>query len=191
MSIYQPLLLFLNKLMKMQLKIMLPKIIKMLADNRKIIHIILGVNLYFAIQYFNISIWWVVAFGSVIGIIWGKVFCRWMCPMGIMMELIMKLNPSDSLRNMYQYHKIGCPIAWVSGVLNKVSLFRIKVNNSTCLNCGKCDNVCYMPNIDNNKFSLYKPNKQNPGDNYTCSKCLQCVAVCPNGSLSYKINQFD
>ena len=37
------------------------------------------------------------------------------------------------------------------------------------------------------KFSLYKPNGIRPGDSYTCSKCLECVAACPNGSLKYKI----
>jgi NAD-dependent dihydropyrimidine dehydrogenase PreA subunit len=26
----------------------------------------------------------------------------------------------------------------------------------------------------------------NPGDSYTCSKCLKCVEVCPNGSLTFK-----
>lgn len=160
-------------------------LVKNLAKHRKIIHVIVGINIYFAINYFNISLWWVVGFGSAIGIIWGKVFCRWMCPLGVMMEFIMKLNPSDSFRNMYQYHKIGCPIAWISGWLNKLSLYKIQLNTDTCVSCGKCDTTCYMPSIDTNKFSLYKPGFQNPGDNYSCSKCLKCVEACPNGSLKY------
>lgn len=36
------------------------------------------------------------------------------------------------------------------------------------------------------KYSLYKPAAINPGDSYTCSKCLECVVACPNGSLKYK-----
>lgn len=164
------------------------KLVKTLSDQRKLIHIVIGVNLYFAIQYFDISLWWIVGFGSAIGIIWGKVFCRWMCPLGVMMEFIMKLSPNDSFKNMYQYHKIGCPIAWISGFLNKFSFYKIKLNTTTCSTCGKCDRACYMPTLDQQKFSLYKADKVNPGDNYSCSKCLQCVAACPNGSLSYQLH---
>ena len=162
------------------------KLIGMLAKNRPYIQIGFGIVIYMIVSFYQISLWWVVGFGSVIGIIWGKVFCRWMCPIGIMMEFMMKISPDDSLKNMYQYHKIGCPIAWISGFLNKVSFYRIRVNHDTCKDCGLCDDVCYMPAIENQKFSLYKPGMVNPGDDYSCSKCLLCVAKCPNGSLSYK-----
>jgi polyferredoxin len=138
------------------------------------------------ISYYHISLWWLLAAGTLLGIIWGKVFCRWMCPIGIMMEFIMKMGADDSLRNMYQYHKAGCPIAWISGLLNKISLFKITVDPDTCKNCGLCDKACYMPSIDQQKFSLYKPNRKNPALNYSCSKCLKCVENCPNGSLTFK-----
>lgn len=147
-----------------------------------------------AISHFQVSLWWILGIGSLAGIIWGKVFCRWMCPMGIMMEFMMKMSPNDSLRNMYQYHKLGCPIAWISGLLNKVSLFKITLNEDTCKSCGLCDKACYMPSIDKQKFSLYKTEKANPAIQFSCSKCLKCVEQCPNGSLSYKpiisINQY-
>lgn len=157
-----------------------------LSKNRRIIQAVFGVSLYLAISYFHISLWWVVGFGSAIGVVWGKVFCRWMCPMGILMEFMMKLSPDDSFKNMYQYHKIGCPIAWISGWLNKVSLYKIDVNLDTCKNCGLCDKACYMPSIEENKFSLYKPAMENPAESFSCSKCLQCVEKCPNGSLTFK-----
>ncbi len=162
------------------------KIVTYLAENRGVIQIVLGIALYYIISNYQISLWWVVGFGSAIGIIWGKVFCRWMCPLGIMMEFIMKISPNDSLKNMYQYHKIGCPIAWISGLLNKVSFYKIQLNIDSCKDCGLCDKACYMTTIDKQKFSLYKPNMINPAENYSCSKCLSCVAKCPNGSLSYK-----
>ncbi len=162
------------------------KHIKILANNRSIIQIVIGLGIYMTYSWFQFSIWWIVGIGSAIGIIWGKVFCRWMCPMGIMMEFLMKLNPSESFRGMYQYHKIGCPIAWISGFLNKVSFYKIKFNADTCKNCGLCDKACYMPSIDSQKFSLYKPKMQNPAEAYSCSKCLKCVSECPNGSLTYK-----
>ena len=162
-------------------------IVSILSKNRRIIQVVLGIATYFLVSYYQISLWWVIGFGSAIGIIWGKVFCRWMCPIGIMMEFMMKLSPDDSLKKMYQYHKIGCPIAWISGWLNKVSLYKIKLNADTCKNCGLCDEACYMPSIDEQKFSLYKPNMVNPAENFSCSKCMQCVEKCPNGSLTLKV----
>lgn len=162
------------------------KAVSFLAKNRIIVQIIFGALIYIGISNFNISLWWILLFGAITGIIWGKVFCRWMCPLGIIMELMTKMSPNDSLRSMYQYHKIGCPIAWISGFLNKVSFFKIQLNKETCKNCGVCDSACYMPILDEKKYSLYKSKMLNPSEAYSCSKCLQCVAECPNGSLTYK-----
>ena len=162
------------------------QIIHFITNHRFVFQLIFGVAIYAAVSYFHISLWWVVAFGSLIGIVFGKVFCRWMCPMGILMEMMMKLNPNESLQSMYQYHKLGCPIAWISGLFNKISLYKITFNSDTCKQCGLCDKACYMPSLDQKKFSLYQKDKQNPAVNYSCSKCLKCVEQCPNGSLSFK-----
>lgn len=162
------------------------KFIGLISKKRTWIQVIIGVALYIAINKFQISLWWVLGLGTVTGIIWGKVFCRWMCPVGILMELMMKFNSNESFKTMYQYHKIGCPIAWISGLLNKVSLFKIQLNTETCKNCGLCDSACYMPTINKEKFSLFQIDKSNPAENFSCSKCLSCVTQCPNGSLSYK-----
>jgi polyferredoxin len=164
------------------------KVLKVLVSNRMIILSVLGALLYIGISWYHISLWYILIAGSVTGVIFGKVFCRWVCPMGLMMEILMGLGGDDSkLKQMYQYHKIGCPIAWISGFLNKYSFFRIKLNEDTCKNCGICDKKCYIVAMEPAKYSLYKPAKSKPGDSYTCSKCLQCVAACPNGSLKYKV----
>jgi len=161
-------------------------VLKVLVDKRMIILAVIGVTLYLAISKFQISLWYIVLAGSIMGFIFGKVFCRWVCPMGLIMEMIMSISPEGKIRQMYQYHKIGCPIAWISGWLNKYSFFRIKLNNDTCKNCGICDKECYIVAMEPAKFSLYKRNMEKPGDSYTCSKCLKCVTACPNGSLQYK-----
>lgn len=165
--------------------------ISKLANIRILLLIVFSFITYYLLGRYRFSIWWVVAFGSIIGLIWGKVFCRWMCPIGLMMEFFMKINPDDKMRNMYQYHKLGCPIAWISGFFNRFSLFQISVNKQSCTSCGKCDKVCYMPQIDKQKYSLFKPGKKNPGIDYTCSKCLKCVSACPNGSLTYSIKKYE
>lgn len=162
------------------------KLVKFLAGKRFYIQVVFGIAIYIAVSYYHISFWWLLGAGAFFGIIWGKIFCRWMCPIGIIMELVMKMNLDDSFKNMYQYHKIGCPIAWISGLLNKISIFQITINDDTCKNCGVCDKACYIPTIDKQKFSLYKSKMRNPAQNFSCSKCLKCVEKCPNGSLSFK-----
>ena len=163
------------------------KVLKFLVNSRMIILSVLGVLLYLAISEYHISLWYILAAGTVTGVIFGKVFCRWVCPMGLIMEILMGLSPDGKIRQMYQYHKVGCPIAWISGYLNKFSIFRIKINEDTCKNCGICDKKCYIVAMEPTKYSLYKPMLEKPGSSYTCSKCLECVASCPNGSLTYKI----
>ncbi len=162
-------------------------VLKFLVNSRMIILSVLGVSLYLAISEYHISLWYILAAGTVMGVVFGKVFCRWVCPMGLIMEMLMGLSPDGKIRQMYQYHKVGCPIAWISGYLNKYSIFRIKLNEDTCKNCGICDKKCYIVAMEPQKYSLYKPVLEKPGSSYTCSKCLECVASCPNGSLTYKI----
>jgi polyferredoxin len=161
--------------------------LKILVDKRIMILAVLGIGLYFAISYFHISLWFVLLAGTLLGLVFGKVFCRWVCPMGLIMELIMSMSPEGKIRQMYQYHKVGCPIAWISGWLNRFSLFKIRLNDESCKNCGICDKKCYIVSMEPAKFSLYKPKMEKPGMSYTCSKCLECVAACPNGSLTYKL----
>ncbi len=163
------------------------KLLKLLVDKRMIILSVLSVALYLAISRYNVSLWYVLLAGVVTGVIFGKVFCRWACPMGLIMELMMSMSADGKIRQMYQYHKIGCPIAWISGWLNKYSLFRIKFNADSCKTCGVCDKQCYIVAMEPMKYSLFNPEMENPGASYTCSKCLQCVTSCPNGSLKYKV----
>jgi hypothetical protein len=81
------------------------------------------------------------------------------------MELMMGMGgKNSSFIQIYQYHKLGCPIAWISGALNRFSLFRITLNKDTCLSCGKCDTACYMPVLEKKRFSLYKTSFEKPGD---------------------------
>jgi polyferredoxin len=159
----------------------------MIVSKRFIILSILGFGLFLAISQFYTSLWYILLAGIVPGVVFGKVFCRWVCPMGLIIELIMSMRPDGKFLHLYQYHKIGCPIAWISGLLNRYSLLKIKLNVENCKNCRICDKKCYIVIMEPAKFSLYKPKGIMPGDSYTCSKCMECVAACPNGSLTYKM----
>lgn len=159
---------------------------KKIISSRRTIQVSLALFVYFLVAYFHISLLYIILFGSLIGVITGKVFCRWMCPIGAMMEFMTSFNPKGRNSQLYSYYKLGCPIAWISGVFNKFSLFKVKRENSLCVSCGKCDKACYIASL-NEEYSLFKKNKANPAQHYSCSKCLECVKDCPTGSLSYHI----
>lgn len=163
------------------------KLFRLVVEKRFYILALLGVLTYIAVSKYHISLWYILLAGVALGVIFGKVFCRWVCPMGLMMEILMSFAGDGKIRQMYQYHKMGCPIAWISGVLNRYSIFKIKLQSESCKTCGLCDKQCYIVAMEPKKYSLYKPAFDRPGQSYTCSKCLKCVASCPNGSLTYKI----
>jgi len=159
---------------------------KKLISKRFLIQGIIGITLYFLISMFHLSLLWILIAGSIIGIVFGKAFCRWMCPIGFIMELMFKGSEDQRKQQMYMYYKAGCPIAWISGFLNKYSIFKIKRDKNTCISCGKCDKACYITSL-NTDFSLYKGEKLDPSKNYKCSKCLACVKECPVNSLKVGI----
>lgn len=161
-------------------------IARLLSGKRRWIQAAFGAAVFAGFYYFNISLWWLLGAGAVTGIVFGKVFCRWMCPMGFLMELMTGMGGGDSsFQQTYQYHKLGCPIAWISGALNKVSLFKVRLDPASCASCGLCDKACYISTLEPSRFSLFKEEKERPGEAFSCSKCLACVSACPSGSLKY------
>lgn len=161
---------------------MLKKIIK----KRRLVQAVFGFTVLIAVFYFNVGLGVIFLIGSIAGILFGKVFCRWMCPIGFLMEQMFSKSTDEKQQQLYNYHKMGCPIAWISGLLNRVSLFKVKRKESQCTSCGLCDKACYITSL-NPEFSLYKKDKKNPALEYSCSKCLACVESCPSKSLKYKV----
>lgn len=156
-----------------------------LISKRKWVQALVGVILLAAVFSFKIGLLYILLAGIIVGITFGKVFCRWMCPLGFIMELM--LGSSDSKQEqLYNYHKLGCPIAWVGGWLNKISLFQIKKDQPKCIDCGICDRNCYITTFDQD-YSNYKAGKKTPSVHFSCSKCLACVVKCPTKSLRFKI----
>lgn len=157
---------------------------KSIISKRRIIQAIIGGLLMVLVFYFRVSLLYILILSVITGIVFGKVFCRWMCPLGFIMELMLG-NDSNEKQQLYNYHKLGCPIAWISGLLNRFSLFKIKRDVTKCTDCGICDKTCYIASL-NKDYSIYKESKKNPALNYSCSKCLECVEKCPTKSLKYK-----
>jgi ferredoxin len=71
-----------------------------------------------------------------------------------------------------------CPVGTLLGLLSRVSLFKIKIDASTCTKCGKCSFVC--------KSSCIKV-KTTEVDNSRCVACYNCISVCPENSIKYTL----
>ena len=82
----------------------------------------------------------------VLSILFYRPFCKWLCPLGAFYAL-----------------------------LNKVSLFQMKVDNDKCVSCGKCAKVCKM-DVDVTKT----PNHTE------CIRCGMCVNACPTGAVHFR-----
>jgi polyferredoxin len=162
------------------------RFLDILIANRRTIQVVSAVAIVVAVLMFKFSLWWLLGGGFALGLFSGKIFCRWICPLGLVMEMMTGGDPEASQAQLYQYHKLGCPIAWTEGLLNKISLFKIRRNESSCVDCGACDKACYIASL-NPAFSLYKADKKRPQTAYACSKCMQCVASCPTKSLTLKV----
>jgi len=154
-----------------------------LVAKRRVVHGVLAGATIAAIIFFKLPLLWVMIFGSVLGIVLGKTFCRWMCPMGFVMCGFMAGD--DGAAKKYQYYKIGCPVSWISGFLNRFSLFQVRRKEDACISCGKCDKACYIATFED-QCSLYKEHSADPSMSQACSRCLECVRACPTGSLTYK-----
>ena len=103
--------------------------------------------------------------------------------MGAVMELMTGAGGGDRKRNMYMYFKLGCPIAWVGGLLNRLSILRVRLRPDRCTDCNRCDEACYVAQLASGR-SLHVAGKVNASTDYTCSRCLACVGACPTGALT-------
>ena len=65
-----------------------------------------------------------------------------------------------------------CPLGAVYGAFNPVSLFRLRIEESACIACGRCRKACPM-DIEVWK----KPNSME------CIRCGACEGVCPTGAI--------
>lgn len=67
-----------------------------------------------------------------------------------------------------------CPLGALYGLFNKISVFGVKVEQSRCIDCGKCISHCKMDTL-------------RVGD-FECISCGECIDVCPTDAISWKGN---
>ena len=81
----------------------------------------------------------------VLSVLFYRPFCKWLCPLGAFYAL-----------------------------MNRVSLFGMKVDKHKCVSCGKCAKACKM-DVDVTK---------NP-DHTECIRCGMCIRACPTKAVSF------
>ena len=68
--------------------------------------------------------------------------------------------------------KMLCPLGAIYGLLNRVSICRLHLDEKSCVSCGRCRKVCPM-DIDP-VMQLHSPE---------CIMCGRCVEACPQKAL--------
>ena len=125
-------------------------------------------------------------------------FCKYLCPQGVL-EGAIPLSIANSgiraaLGSLFNW-KLGvlitvvvlsvlfyrpfckwiCPLGAFYALLNRVSLFQMKVDKDKCVSCGKCARACKM-DVDVTK----SPNHTE------CIRCGMCVKACPTGAVRFR-----
>ncbi len=67
-----------------------------------------------------------------------------------------------------------CPVGTLLGLLSRFSLFKIRMDASTCTKCGKCAFACKSTCINVKTLEV---------DNSRCVACYNCISVCPEDSI--------
>ncbi|MGI6344080.1 MAG: 4Fe-4S binding protein [Bacillota bacterium] len=67
-----------------------------------------------------------------------------------------------------------CPLGAFYGLLNRFSIWRLRVDTHQCVNCGACSRAC--------KAALTPYRNPNSG---ACVRCLECISACPTHALSF------
>jgi ferredoxin len=81
-----------------------------------------------------------------------------------------------SFRKGRLYCNTVCPVGTVLGLVSKVSLLRIKIEESDCSRCGRCAIACKSSCIDFMNKSV---------DLSRCVACFNCLTTCPDKAITY------
>lgn len=130
-------------------------------------------------------------------------FCKYLCPQGVLEGAIPLSLTNAGIRaalgklftwkscvllavvlgSVFMYRpfcKWLCPLGAFYALLNKVSLFQMRVDTSKCVSCGACARACKM-DVDITK----SPNHAE------CIRCGMCMKACPKDAISYQFGLGD
>ena len=122
-------------------------------------------------------------------------FCKWICPSGTMIGGLPLIALNEELRSVLgwlfswkmlvlavllagsvflfrPFCRYLCPLGAIYGLMNPVSLVKIRVSKSRCTSCGACQRACGLD------VPVYR--EPNSAD---CIRCGKCITVCPHSAL--------
>lgn len=95
---------------------------------------------------------------------------------GLALIILFGLLISSALRGRLYCNTI-CPVGTFLGMLSKFSLFKISLDESTCVSCGMCERLCKTQCIDSKAKTL---------DYSRCVDCFNCGVQCPKNAIKIK-----
>ena len=128
-------------------------------------------------------------------------FCKYLCPAGLLEAglPLTALNPAyAALRGPLFYMKLAilvfilvlamliyrpfckylCPLGAFYGLFNGVGFYRMRVEETKCVRCGKCLNACPM-DVD----VTAQPNSAE------CIRCGKCLDACPTQAITSRFTR--
>lgn len=69
-----------------------------------------------------------------------------------------------------------CPVGTLLGLISKISIFKVGIIESNCIECGECETVCKSNCIESNEKYI---------DSSRCVGCFNCFDTCPSIGISY------
>ena len=122
-------------------------------------------------------------------------FCKYICPSGTFLGGIPLVLKNPNLQTMvgflFQWKvaillvtllaaiivyrpfcKYICPLGATYALFNRLSLYRLQVDNDKCINCGACAKVC--------KMGVDPAKKTNSAE---CIRCGECAHACPKDAI--------
>lgn len=77
------------------------------------------------------------------------------------------------------WHNVLCPFGTILSLSSIPAVKKYKVDETNCINCGKCQKDCPVHAIDTLESGKRFIRKQD------CISCDNCIPACPTGSISY------
>ena len=127
-------------------------------------------------------------------------FCKYICPSGTIAGILLAITDSaiatklgaiftwkviilisilvSSIIIWRPFCKYICPLGAIYSFFNRVSLLRLKVDGSKCINCGKCAEAC--------KMCVDPVKNANSGE---CIRCMDCAKACPVHAITLNITE--
>lgn len=123
-------------------------------------------------------------------------FCEFICPSGTLLGGIPLVAANESLQAIIGFRyfwkifllvviliasikfdrpfcKYICPLGALYGMANPISIYRLKVDDEKCVQCGECQHAC---GVDIKVW-------ENP-NSIDCIRCGKCKVVCPTGAIT-------